>query len=258
MPSNFGRQRFERQGVDPAFCAQAKQVRGIQFLVALLPVQQAEIGFDGRRRERIVTELRLPHDLLRSLGELAKFWRRRPVTVGGCEHTYLALVGRSFAVAVAAPRGLGDGVQARFCAIDSGQGNIDTGFDQRRRNKPARLAGLEARPHPGQDLATVLGAHQRSQVARTGQVGERLIHRTGVAAVIDDAQHLVEGAELSHEFIVIERADMAHTDPVQLAEELWRIRGEFAHLLQPTSKILCIQRRLSGGTEHHTINPAIK
>ncbi|MCY1299229.1 hypothetical protein D9M70_487500 [compost metagenome] len=87
-------------------------------------------------------------------------------------------------------------------------------------------------------------------MAGTGQLAKRLVERTGMASVVDDAQHLFTPGDLLGQGRIFERAQCLHPYPLQLPEQPLRLGRQLAHVLQPADEIRRLQRRLGGSTEH--------
>jgi len=95
---------------------------------------------------------------------------------------------KSFAIAAAG--GLGNRIQTGFRTQHRGQVDIHTRLDQRRRYQTTWQSVFQPLPDFAQHRAAMLGAHQRAQVTGTRLIGNGVEERAGMAAVVDDAQHL--------------------------------------------------------------------
>ena len=239
------RQGFHRQAVEAACRQLPQQIRHIQGLRALLPVQQREVALDGLGGQRL--RLELPEHFSRLLRVLLEFRWRCPIRIARQKHKQLAGIPGAPSLPVAAASGLGDGVQARLGTQHGGKVHVNSGLDQARRYQPAGFAFLEHLPHFGQHLAAVPGTHQRGQMACAGQIGHGLVDGPRMAAVVDDAQHLFARAHVPGQRLVVQHAQVPHAHALQLREQPVRVGRQLPHFVQAALEIWRHQCRLGRG-----------
>ena len=245
----LGGQCLERQAFDAAVSEQRQQLVAVELIRTFLPVQLLEIGMHRVQAQQVVCVVAV--DFAEHLRELFQLGRRRPIGVGHAEHQHFAGVHGAATFPVASPCGLGDGIQPGFGAQHGGEVHVHTRFDQRGGHQPTRTTGAQLCAHLRQHLTPMFGAHQRGEMTGPGTVGDALEQRTRVAAVVDDAQHLVAVAQLRCKRIIVERTEVARGDPLQLAVQRRRIGRQLAHARQPGGKTVGrMQCGLGGGAQH--------
>jgi len=135
-----------------------------------LPDGLLEVGADGGLREEfVIWEMRSDvgagdSGVGREIGETL-----RDGMIGGLEEEDAAFGGGAvvileFAVAIAATGGLGEGVESAFGAVNDGEANIDTGFDELRGDDRNGAAFFSEPFGFGEDAHDVTRAHAGGEV----------------------------------------------------------------------------------------------
>ncbi len=230
----------------------ASHLDGVQRLF-VQPDQLSEIFAHRLQRERVfVARQHLPADL----GELAKLRRRREILTRAKDED-LARLAPAFAVA--APGGLGDGVDPRRLAPDAGEIHIHPRLDQRGGHKAHRLPRFQPRPHRAQHRVAMGGRHPCGEHRAPLGAFEPIKKGAGMGAAVDDGERLHALPERAGQRFVVDLAGILHPHPAEGLVEAGRVGsklGDFGRL-QPLGGREAValrpllQRRLGGGAEHH-------
>ena len=103
----------------------------------------------------------------------------------------------------------------------------------------------------------MFGAHQSGEVEHAVKLFGAVIQAAGVAAVVDDDEHLPVLPELFQQIGIGLQADMLYAGSAQLFEKCGRIRGNFAHVFKAAVKaVFGLHGGLGGGAHHYAATVA--
>ena len=118
---------------------------------------------------------------------------------------------RAFSLAIAAARGLQDGIQPRLFPIDGGKVDVHARLDQRGGHHAAGNARPQALPDLPDGLPAVRGRHQRRQVIGALSA-QQVIDRARLRAGVDDAQRLLVPVQPTGQLLIRQQAGTRERD----------------------------------------------
>ena len=124
-------------------------------------------------------------------------------------------------VAVAAAGGLGEGVEAAFGAIDNGEADIDTGFDELGGDEDNGLSALAKPLCPGKHEHDMPGTHACREMNCGGALAEFFVEDLGGFGGVEDEEAAVRGmfADVVDELFVGEGAEVLAGDAFEGSKE---------------------------------------
>ncbi len=246
----------------------AVQGGGVHGFGAAAPVDVAEVALHSFEGERVQTIAEHPFG---ALDQRAQILRR--LALGRLEHHRAATLLQP-PLAVAAAGRLRNGIEPRHGAPHLREVDVHTGLDQRGSDQTHGAPGKQAGLHLRQHRSAMHGTHQGAEVADAidgAPIGPESIEQVaGVAAAVDDAEHLRLLGETLHDLgiggLLPRRASTDHIHAFQRRVKPLRIGGEFARVVDVEADLLApllrsallvgeavagAQGRLGSGAEHH-------
>lgn len=211
----------------------------------LLVVVEVEVVVDGLLLEEVGMEL---DEAARDLGGFPEIGFT--FLVFGDEDMGLAGLGE-FAVAVAAPGSLGDRVESGEGAIDDGEIDIDSGFDELGGDEANGELFLQTLADLGEDAGAVFRTHEGGEVVISLALAEETEDFASMLAAVDDAESLRLIEQSLDEVGVWEFAEEVNVNPLEGGEECARVTDDFPTVFQANGKFIRVMmdRGLGGGAE---------
>ena len=158
--------------------------------------------------------------------------------------------GIPLAVAVAAPRGLQNRIQTGHLPVDRREIHVHARLNQRGGDHPAGQAVLQALANDLQNRLAMGRAHQRGQV-KAALPRQQRMDFLGRLSAVDDAQHLMLGAQLVRQRRIGAHADAAEGDAPEAFVQLRGVGADFPHRdFRREGRNQVAQNRLGGRAQH--------